>query len=213
MVDGDLVVADEGNGALKTLTRQGGISVLLGSIPEPNSIAIHEDGWIYTTAMDQVWKVDPVTGAASMQWELSGTDLDGLVFTNDYEWLYFNHDEEAMVGKAKVLANGDLEQPQLITNLIEGAAELDGMAMDACDNLYILFTDGRIKRMINDTVVEDWAELTGPGGVWSTSLHFGSGYGDFYRDHVYVMNRNGSLFELAAGIEGKPEPHLAGLVP
>ncbi|NCG18770.1 MAG: hypothetical protein GWP91_07135, partial [Rhodobacterales bacterium] len=46
LLDGDLVVADEGNGALMRLGLDGSSSVLLGSIPEPNSIGIHPEGWI-----------------------------------------------------------------------------------------------------------------------------------------------------------------------
>ncbi len=202
-----LVLADEGAGALMELDLAGSPSVLLGSIPSPNSVAVHRDGWIYTTAQDEVWLVDPSgVNPAELQFTIPGTDLDGLVFTNDYQWLYLNHDEDGVIIRARVNADGTLGAPQVVTTLSTGAAELDGMAIDECDNLYVLVTDGRIYLVRPDGAHAQWLNLTG-GAVWTTSLHFGSGYGGWQRDHLYVMNRWGGVYDIPVGLNGKPEPH------
>jgi len=208
MLDGDLVVADEGNGALMRLGLNGSTDTLLGSIIEPNSVAVHRDGTIYTTAADQIWRVDPNgIDPAVLEWTLPGADLDGLAFSVDYDWLFFNSDEDAMVGKSRVNADRSLEPPIQIANLVEGQAELDGQAVDACNNLYSLFTDGRIQRIWPDGTVEDWLTISDGWDLWTTALHFGSGIGGFKTDYLYIMNRDGGVYEAFVGVEGRPEPH------
>jgi hypothetical protein len=47
-----------------------------------------------------------------------------------------------------------------------------------------------------------------PGGVFISAANFGSGFGGFERENLYVMNLNGGVFEIEMGIPGKWEPHL-----
>lgn len=209
-ITGDtLVVADEGGGALMGLGLDGSTDVLLGSIIEPNSVAIHRDGHIYSTAADQLWKVDEDgVLAPSLQWTVADADLDGLVFDNAYERLFFNHDEDGMIGRSRVNVDGTLEEPVLIANVPVDFAELDGMAIDVCDNLYVVVTDGRIYRVDSTGAVSLYVTLSSPLGMWATAAHFGSGVGGWRSDALYVMNRYGNLFELDVGLAGKPDPHL-----
>lgn len=202
-----LVVADEGNGALKSLTLAGQTEVLLGAVVEPNSLAIHSDGWIYTTAADQIWRVDPDgLQAPILQFTLPGYDLDGLVLSNDESTLYFNHDEDGLVFEATVGIDGELGTPQQIANLDTGFGELDGTAIDMCDSLYVVNTDGRIFRVRPGGQSLVWVTL--PFGSFTTAAHFGSGVGDWKADHLYVMDRTGAMYEVPAGVPGKVEPHL-----
>lgn len=209
-VTGDaVVVADEGGGALMQLDLSGSSTVLLGSIPSPNSVAVHRDGWIYTTAQDQIWLVDPAgVNPAQLQIDLPGTDLDGLIFSNDYQYMFFNHDEDGLVYKSRVNGDGTLQPPTLIASVTVGWAELDGMAIDACDRIYVLITDGRIMVVRPDGQWTEWLDVANGGGSYTTSLHFGSGIGGWRTDHLYVMDRWGALLEIDVGVEGKPEPHL-----
>jgi hypothetical protein len=82
------------------------------------------------------------------------------------------------------------------------------MTGDRCGNVYIVETDGQIRRMRPDGTVEPYLKLTSPDGVYCTAVSFGSGIGGWERDHLYIMNRSGGMFVLDAGIEGRPEPHL-----
>ncbi|NCG21700.1 MAG: hypothetical protein GWP91_22010 [Rhodobacterales bacterium] len=200
--DGDLVVADEGNGALIRLGLDGSSEVLLGSIPEPNSISVHPDGWIFTTAGHQIWRVDPnAIQPAEMMFELPGHDLDGVTFSPDFDWMYFNSDDQGRVYKAEVTADIRLNAPLEIVDLEEGWSELDGMTVDECGWIYVTFTDGRIKRVDPHIgVVQDFIDI--PGG-WTTSIHFGSGAGGWAQDHVYVMDRSGGIYDIEVGINGK----------
>ena len=210
LADGSaLVVADEGHGSRVRMGLDGTTSVWLGSIQEPNSIAVHSDGWVYTTAADEVWKVDPVTGDSTIQFTLPGTDLDGLVFSVNEEFLFFNHDEDGVVGRAQVQPNGDLASPVVIGNIVQGAfAELDGMAVDECNNIYVVITDGRVIRLRPSGSYETYITLTSPAGVYTTSLHFGSGIGGFETDRLYVMDRFGDMLVLEVGLHGRGEAHL-----
>lgn len=212
LLDGDLVVADEGNGALMRLGLDGSSSVLLGSIPEPNSIGIHPEGWIFTTAGHQIWRVDPAAiEPAELMFELPGNDLDGVTFSPDYDWLYFNSDEVGRIFKAQVTADFRLNPPIQIVDLVEGWAELDGMAVDMCGSIYVTFTDGRIMRVNPNTGdAQDFIDI--PGG-WTTSIHFGIGVGGWLTDHAYIMDRSGGIYDVDVGIDGKWEPHHPGQRP
>jgi len=209
LLDGDLAVADEANGALRRVGLDGSQSTILGGLNNPNSMAIHTDGFVFVTAFDTIYRVDPASGASTAVLRVPGADLDGLVFSPDFTKLYFNSDETGQVMSATIDVYG-------VAGPIENEAalalgwydQLDGQAMDSCGNLYVIRTDGRLFRVRPNGNIETLIELTHPGQVSTTSLHFGSGVGGWELDHLYVMNREGGVFDLAIGIDGAPPAHL-----
>ncbi|NCG21158.1 MAG: hypothetical protein GWP91_19270 [Rhodobacterales bacterium] len=206
LIDGDLVVADEGSGALMRLGLNGSTQVLLGSIDEPNSIIIHPDGWIFTTAADQILRVDPDSVLPpEVMVNMPGHDLDGLTFSPNYDWFYFNSDDTGEIYKSAVTSQVRLDPPIEIVDLWEGFEQLDGMTVDECGSLYVTITDGRIRRIDPTTgAVQNFPQI--PGG-WTTSLHFGAGVGGWLRDHLYVMDRSGGIYDIPVGINGMWQPH------
>lgn len=86
-------------------------------------------------------------------------------------------------------------------------SQLDGAATDACGNVYVLRTDGRISRIrANGEIEPNYLRL--PESPYTSSLHFGSGIGGWEKDHLYVMERTGILYDIPVGIPGAWEPHL-----
>lgn len=208
-LNGDLIIADEGNGALLAMKPNGGVETLVGSILSPNSLAVRYTGQVFSTEFDAILRVDPDTGEWTEIASFPGEDLDGLVFDPSGQTLYFNFDESGEVYKMTLDADGhEVETDRITTiDLDIGSNELNGMTMDACGNLYILRTDGRISRHTADGDKErNW--YTVEGEVYTTGLHFGSGLGQWQKDHLYVMDRFGQLIDLDVGIDGAPEPHL-----
>jgi len=209
MLDGDLAVADEANGALRRVGLDGAQDTLLGGLNNPNSVAVHSDGFVYTTAFDEVYRVDPSNGASTRLFRVPGADLDGLVFSPNFDLLYFNSDETGQVASIEVDEYGVGGAIDNLATLSLGWDEqLDGMAMDRCSNLYVIRTDGRVFRIQPDKTVESLIQLTRPGPLKATSLHFGSGVGGWELDHLYVMNREGGMWELDIGMEGAVPAHL-----
>jgi sugar lactone lactonase YvrE len=86
---------------------------------------------------------------------------------------------------------------------------LDGLNVDGCGNIYVTeYGPGVVWRISPDGEnVERAATL---GSSWIPNLHFGPGAGGYERDKVYVMNYDGGggLFEVDAGVRGRPEAHL-----
>mgnify|MGYP002634760615 CR=1 FL=1 len=209
MLDGDLAVADEESGALRRVGLDGSQTTILGGLNNPNSVTVHSDGHVFTTAFDEVYRVDAATGVNTRMFRLPGADLDGLVFSPDFTRLYFNSDETGLVGAIDIDANGVPGNPFTLTYLSLGwDDQLDGQAVDSCGNIYVIRTDGRLFRLRPDQTVESLIQLSIQGGLKTTSLHFGSGVGGWELDHLYVMNREGGMFDLDIGIDGSPPAHL-----
>jgi sugar lactone lactonase YvrE len=206
LLDGDIVVADEANSALMRVSLEGAITPLLGSITEPNSLVIHPDGWIYVTSNSEIWRVDPDNvQPAELMFTVAGADLDGLTFSPDFDWLYLNDDDSGEVYMAEVLNDRRLGPPIEFQNIsLNWGAELDGMAVDVCNFIYIVVTDGRVMRVTVDGLQQELIDL---GGGYTTALHFGNGAGGWQTTHLYVMDRSGDLVDIDVGIAGKWEPH------
>ncbi len=208
-LDGNLIVADEGNGALIAVANNGSTSVILGSINSPNSIAVGANGALYATDYDTLLRVDIATGANEVLAEFPGHDLDGLAFSPDFRTLWFNQDDEGEVFRMNLDASGDAIDVQHVLSIdtIPGAVELDGMITDVCGNLYILRMDGLVSRLLADGSFElDYFQID--DASYTSALHFGSGIDGWESDHLYVMGRSGFLEEIDVGIDGAPEPHL-----
>jgi sugar lactone lactonase YvrE len=207
LLDGDAALCDEGAGSLVRLTMAGGQDVILGGMSSPNSVTIDEEGFIYSTAYDEVRRINPTTGDYTILFELQGKDLDGLTFSPDFDVLYFNHDEGGEVGSIEVDATGHGSNLQIITDLGAGwSAELNGATVDECGNLYVTTTNGEIHRIFPDGSKELFIEFSGSPNT--TALNFGSGIGGWKADHLYVMNRYGDMYEVDVGLKGKWEPHM-----
>jgi len=207
LTDGDLVVADEGNGALKRLTLQGAQTTILGSITSPNSVAVREDGFIYSTAFDSLLRVDPQTGEQTLLVQHSGSDLDGVTFSDDFDTLWYNEDGMGIIHRMSLGSDGLPTDEAVIASVKTelGQVELDGMTADVCGNLYALRTDGRIARVQpNGEIEKRWIKLAGAN--YASALHFGSGVGGWERDHLYVMERTGTLYDIPIGVMGATEP-------
>jgi sugar lactone lactonase YvrE len=201
---GGVALCDEGGGVVMRIERDGSRGPLLTSVTSPNSTTVGPNGHVYVTDYDKIWEIDPVTEEAWELIRLPGRDLDGLALSPTYDTLYFNHDSGGTIAAIDLLGPGQITNSRVITSLQAGG-ELDGATVDICGNLYVAVTNGRIYRIFPDGSSELFLTL----GGWynTTSVHFGSGVGGWLHDHLYLMNRAGSLFEIPVGIPGRPEPH------
>ena len=204
--NGDILFADEENGALYKMTTSGVESLLAGGLTSPNSVVVHPGGTVFATDFDEILEIRPGQGDIDIVVPHGDYDLDGLALSMDYEHLWFNEDELGDVYRVRVDGS---EPPELMAELSTGQGiQLDGMAIDACDNVYALRTDGRVYRIRPDGSVETFVTVERPGDMWTSALHFGSGVGGWDSRYLYIMDRYGGLFEVFVGVPGVPEPHL-----
>lgn len=205
-IDGGLAVANEWNGSVERVDLVTGARTLIaGGFNSPNSLAVGPDGWLYVGSFGEIARVQLETLELEPLLTLPGADVDGLTFSPDYRWLYFNSDENGLIGSLEIGPEGPAEQGELYAEVSSGFwSELDGMATDSCGNLFVARVDGVIFRVDTEGVVEEYVELD----AWATALSFGSGIGGWQRDHLYVMDRGEGLIDVEVGVEGRPEPHL-----
>ena len=209
---GDLVIAEPDGGQLiRVDVTTGSVTPVVGDLQEPNGIAVDEDDWVYLTEMNgRVNRINPYGGERSVIFD-NPVSTDGITFSPDYSTLYWNS-ESGEVIQAEIDAEGAIVGTPSVLALIDDMAFfdlLDGMTADVCGNLYVVRMSGYIVRVTPQGQQEVVVDLTGvPGGVFISAANFGSGFGGFERENLYVMNLNGGVFEIEMGIPGKWEPHL-----
>ncbi|MEQ1501443.1 MAG: SMP-30/gluconolactonase/LRE family protein [Myxococcota bacterium] len=205
---GDLVVAEPDNGAVIRIDRDTmGVTILAGGFNQPNGIAVRDDGMLFVTqASGRVMRVDPDTGEQTLVYA-TPQSTDGITFDPTFDHLYWDSEAgEVIVGELDDA--GDLvADPTVLTTIV--APILDGMAADACGNLYVVDMTGVIHRVKPDGTDEVYVSVNShPNGGFVCAVNFGSGFGGWERDHLYVMSLSGGLFEVDVGIPGRWEPHL-----
>lgn len=209
---GLLAICDEFQGAVIGVDiATGAQTLLLGGVNSPNSLGFDDRGFMYVATFEQILRVDLALPKAPVEvlLNVADADFDGITFSPSYDRVYFNHDDGGTVGYLELDAAGTVLSTQVLALLNVGwGSELDGMAVDACGNVYVVAVDGLLRRITPDGVVITFAEINPPGGAWTTALNFGSGVGSWGRDRLYVMDRNNGLVELEVGVEGRPEVHL-----
>jgi sugar lactone lactonase YvrE len=210
--DGRIALATIGNGGILLVDPQtGSQEVAASGINNPNGLAIGSDGRIYAaTSNGQVVRVDPASGDVDVVVDLPGNSFDGISFSPDFRRLYFNEefgqihyvdlDEAGEVGPARTGARIPLGGL--------GFSILDGMAVDACGNLYVTEMSGTVWRVrADDGTVEELLDVGGAAII--PALNFGiAPIGGWRETALYVITFTGAVYEIEVGVPGKWEPHL-----
>lgn len=211
--DGDLVIADPATGELYRVDSQGSKTTIIGGLPDPNGIAVDQDGMVYLThGGGEVRRIDPNTGNYETVHQ-SNSSFDGITFSEDYTTLYFN-EENGDIHAMSISDDGTPGTPNDFAQIDVGfGGILDGMTADLCGNIYVIEMSGVLYRITPEGQVDVAVDLGGGSGggvpgVFIPAVNFGSGVGGWKRDHVYIMNFEGGVFEANVGIPGKDEPHL-----
>ena len=84
---------------------------------------------------------------------------------------------------------------------------LDGMAVDACDNIYVTeYVSGRVYRYAPDGSEIELAHAT--RATWIPNMHWGNGIGGWEEDVLYVLNRDsGAVHALEVDVHGVAEAY------
>lgn len=217
--DGGVVVADVwGGGLVHVDPETGGQRTLLAGLSYPNGVAVHRDGWVAVAEHDggRVRRVDPESGDSIVL----ADDLynpNGLTFAPDWSALYVGSFGGGTVHAIALDEDGEAGDVKLWARMGEdsgggddwedyGTDGLDGIATDACGNVYVTAfaaSGGNVFR------------FTGPGAEpelvadvpasWVPNLEFGNGVGPWEPTTLYVSSRDDdSVYALDIGVPGRP---------
>jgi hypothetical protein len=181
-----------------------------GSLDTPNGVAIDLEGRIAVATHHRIVQLDPATGASRDLAVIQGRSFDGLTYSPDFRRLYFN-EELGWIHYVEFDAAGDPGPVQDLVQMpvtpLSPFSILDGMAMDACGNLYANQMSGRVWRITPTGEMEVVADIGGLSII--PALNFGLPDRDGWSlTHLYVMDFTGNLYDLDVGVPGKWEPHL-----
>ena len=206
------VVCNSG-GSFYFFDKTNGVKVpLVNNLSYPNGIEVDLDGFAYVSEQGsgEVTKIDPYTGET---WVVASglTSPNGMSFSPDYSLLYVGSfgggiiyaipfDEDGEAGAAVTFLT--TSDPEAVAAGMTGA--FDGMGVDVCGNVYVCdFGNTNVYRIRPDaSAVELLVDLSSASG-WIPNMQWGSGYGDWFEDRLYVSNIGGGVFEVNVGVPSK----------
>jgi hypothetical protein len=183
----------------------GGQEVLASGLANPNGIAIGDDGNVYVTTSGRILRLKPADFSQEIVAEVTGRSFDGISFSPDYSRLYFNEE----VGRIHWVDFDSAGNPGPVQDgpaiPIGGFSLLDGMAVDACGNLYTTEMGSTVWRVSPSGDVDLVVEVSGVAIL--PALNFGPGTGGFDDHTLYVQDFLGRMHAVDVGVPGKWEPH------
>lgn len=205
---GMIVYADVSSATLFRIA--GGVKEpILGGLEYPNGMDVDLDGFIYVAeqSASRVRRVDPVTG----EFTIVAEDLDnanGVSFSPDYQTLYVGSFGGGTITAVHLNPDMSTDSVELFRSGI-GSGALDGMAVDACGNVYVCeFGPATVWRISPDgATIAPLVELGADTG-WIPNLQWGSGIGGWDRETLYVVDFSADrLFEVQVGVTDKPRSY------
>ncbi len=202
---GKLIVNDELTGTLWRIDPNATRTPLMTGLMYPNGMELGNDGHVYFTdqSAGKVYRVDPETGAHTTM-TTSVPEPNGLTFNATYDKLYigsFGGTEDAAIYQLEVGAGGT---PGALTKYATGVGSglHDGMAVDACGNLYVAdYGDSKVYRI---TPAGQVAPLLGGAGSYNANFDWGRGLGGWAADKLYIVAVGEGIKEVELGVASKP---------
>lgn len=183
--------------------------VVLGGMQYPNAIEVDDAGMAFVAEMaaGRVRRVDPHTTESWVVGE-GFSAPNGLAFDTTYRHLYVASN---LSGDIEVIDFDDTMTPLGPPTFFAapGSANLTGLGVDACDNVYALdATAATVLRIrAEDATVEVLVEA-GADSVALGNLQWGSGLGGWDRETLYVLDAIGDrVVEIEVGVPDKPRAY------
>ena len=219
---GTIVTASSTTGELLQIAGDGTVTTLWSGLGIPNGIFAALDGNLFFTDF---------TGALAAYLDPAGTTLtelgaggdeapqaNGILYDPDRDFVYYVSYGPGLVMRVDVTDLGNPGPPELIATIAsEGGADqvgLDGVAMDACGNLYIVDQNqgdpGALYRLELDAAGDPVGapELlveAFPDGVANAVFAQGPGW-EAFDTTLFVVGLPGRIFMVDVGVVGAPTP-------
>lgn len=207
--DGVFVLADVNSGSLVRVNADASYEVVLGGFEYPNGMDVDLNGWVYVAEQSgsRVRRIDAQTGDFTVVAE--GLQApNGVSFSPDYQTLYVGSFGGGTVTAVHLNPDMTTDSVELFRANIGGGA-LDGMAVDACGNVYVCeYIAAIVWRISPDGASIEQLVQLGAETSWIPNLQFGSGYGGWESDHLYVLDISGDrVFDIDVGVPDKPRAY------
>jgi hypothetical protein len=208
---GQLIVCNNHTGELIRIDPEGTQHVVLTGLSYPNGIIIDLNGWIYFSEHDnsQVRRVHPYTGEYTVLTnEVSSPN--GLTFSPDYSTLYIGGFNGSGIVYAMSISPEGIpgKLVEWATNV--GTGWLDGMATDACGNVYIADYGATVIYRISPDGQDVDKVISGAGisNAYLPNMQWGSGIGGWDPLSLYLPDGwNKGVFEVQIGVPSAPVPY------
>ena len=208
--NGDLVICLDTRGSLLLLHPDGSMETLIGDLSYPNGLEIGQDGRIYVaeSSGNRIRRVDPETGESLILTSGEIAAPEGLAFNADFTALYINSYAGRTIYKLPMTPEGEPDGELEVWAQQVGSGYLVGMAVDICDNLYVIdYGASRILRYGPDAELHGAVLEASDLGSFSylPNMKWGSGLGGWSDHNLYVVDANNTrnTFEVEIGVRGK----------
>jgi len=207
---GVLVYADSSSSTLfRVDPEDDSKQMVVSGLEYPNGVEVDLEGFVYVAEQNasRVRRIEPASGQFSILAE-GLTNANGLSFSPDYRTLYVGSLGGGAITALHLKADMTVEGVSPFMSGI-GDGALDGMAVDACGNVYVCeFGPGTVWRITPDGVsLVPLVEL-GEDSGWIPNMQWGSGIGGWDSETLYVLDNNmGRVFAVPTGVGGKPRAY------
>ncbi len=203
MSTGDIALAEPDTGGLRIVFRQTGGSVIaMSGLTYPNGVAADDTGRVFVSEFTNNGRVSMIDPYTQDTWLIAENlpSPNGLALSNDQDTLFIMTSGSILKTER---TGADTWGPLSVFADFPPSRNFWSITLDVCDNIYTVdYSTGEVFRIDNTgTSTELIMDIQGWGNF--SSLRFGSGYGGWEREVLYVTNR-GDLFGLRIGVPGKP---------
>jgi len=207
--NGVIVYADNDTATLFRINEGGAKEMVVGGLEYANGLEVDLDGWVYVAEQSgsRVRRVDAATGEFTILAE-GLNNPNGLSFAPDYRTLYVGSFGGGTITAIKLNEDMTPASVEPFASGIGGGA-LDGMAVDACGNVYVCeFGPATVWRISPDGLtMAPLIELGGDTG-WIPNMQWGSGVGGWDRETLYILDFGATrVFEVPLGVTDKPRAY------
>lgn len=207
---GILVYADNSTSTLFRVKPENNFKeMVVSGLEYANGVEVDLEGFVYVAEQSgqRVRRIDPETGEFSILAE-GLVQPNGLSFSPDYKILYVGSFGGGTITGIHLKPDMTVET---ITTFMDGIGNgnLDGMAVDACGNVYVCeFGPATIWRMTPDGLSKVPLIELGVDTSWIPNMQWGSGINGWEKETLYVLDFSASrVFEVPLGIGDKPRAY------
>ncbi len=205
--DGNLLVAHPSVGEIGEIGPDGSISTFATGISGVNGLYPDLEGNVWVTNFSIVGRY---SADGSLDTLLTGADAansNGIVYDPDRNVAFYTNYSAGRVLKVDINADGSAGDVNELGQV--GGAAFDGLALDACGNLYAVDNGTpRVFRLMLDENADAIGELTNivDGNMQNVAnAQFGRGEG-FDPNSLYVTGNPGVVYRLEVGVPGAEIP-------
>jgi len=217
---GNVVAASATTGEILQITPVGTVTALWGGLQIPNAVYPALDGNIFFTdylGALAAW-IDPA-GAQLVELGAGGDEApqaNGIIYDPDRNFVYYVTYGPGVVFRVDVTDLQNPAAPQAIATIVsEGGADqvgLDGLAMDACGNLYIVDQNQGAPGSLYRLNLDAAGDVVGapqllveafPDGVANAQFAQGPGW-EAFATQMFAVGLPGRIFIVDVGVAGAP---------